>query len=507
MRSYLSHLQSIKGESKEAVISRASSLFPVQCTEQVQTRLLFMNYWHLKRGVREVNARCTLRNQLGEELHKKEFPIDEVRAYSIEVQDLLKEINRSHPFQGTVELEFFSSTPLVFPFPAVTINYYGPDFSTVVHTTERTYNDEGDEAANTRSTPPESGFNVIEEEGIHSFITLVNGKEQRDLQQIEATLVNSMGKEATFSIPLGVAEPYQLYWLKLSDYFDVGTFLNHELGAVRLTLPPLGAFPRLLVGNASKKALSITHSYYDCSTLKGEENYWQENQPEWHAATLMLPLYEKEQRSAVTFYPIFSPSQFTIDAELYDQEGKLLKTLEHLYDSHQKGPCTHLIEAKGARAVRMIARTEKGTRLPSRVKIALDVTATGELGSNICTNLQPFIPELDQKPFTFKWAPLLNQKGFTSWITLVNSSQHVNYNREADISLTFYREEDSETLTRSLRLAPHGSTTIQLPKDKELLQFLGDKGGWMTATSDNPYILSYYFIKSPSGNIGGDHGY
>ena len=512
MRSYLSHLQSIRKNQENPKAHRASSLFPVRSEERVQTRLLFMNYWQLKRQLNKIDYQLTLRDLNGKTLLIKDALVDSVKAYTIELDTLLREIGVASPFMGTVELEFFSDAPLVFPFPAVTINYYGSDFSTVVHTAQRTYNDEKDTEDNSRFTPPESGFNLIDHAGIHPFVTLINGKEPKELGDLKVEILNHKGERAHLTIPLGKATPYQLFWLNLSKYFDIQHFLKNREGTARLFIPALGAFPRLVVGNESNKTLSITHSYYDCSGESGDEHYWDECPTTWYPATLMLPLFlEKEKDTQLTFYPIFSPSHFTIDAELYTEDGILLKKIETLYDSKTDHPQTHSFkqfEKSHAKSVRLVAKPTKGTLLPSRIKLALDVsTSNGELGCNLCTNLQPSIPSLDKKPFTFKWSPLLNEKRFTSWVSIVNSSQHVDYKRDADITLTFYREKDSKTLVKTIQLPPHGSQKIQLPEDKEVAEFFDGHPGWVTATSSNPYILTYYFIESPSGNIGGDHGY
>ncbi|KIC73010.1 hypothetical protein DB41_JV00010, partial [Neochlamydia sp. TUME1] len=125
---------------------------------------------------------------------------------------------------------------------------------------------------------------------------------------------------------------------------------------------------------------------------------------------------------------------------------------------------------------------------------------------NICTNLQPFNPALENKPTSFRWAPILaDREKSTVW--LINSSSHVDYTRSAQIDLTFFREKDTQTLKRTIILPPHGFRIIYAQEDQELCQFLENTIGWFTAVSPNPYTSTYYFTEDSSGVVGGDHGF
>jgi hypothetical protein len=233
----------------------------------------------------------------------------------------------------------------------------------------------------------------------------------------------------------------------------------------------------------------------------------------------MIPLTAAEKEfTNIYFYPIYSPSAFTVDLEVYDASGALLGRVDHivkvvspkdeLIPIRLKEVCQQLgIPLQPHLAVRVIAHPCEGSRLPARVKLGLDVGASpAAMPCNICTNLQPFNPALEAKAKSFKWAPLLTDHPHASaWI--MNSTPHVNYTNKAIVEVTFFRESDDKTLIRKLEIPPHGFVVIDPDEDQELHHFLQGSIGWFTATSSNPYTTTYYFSTAPHGIVGGDHGF
>ena len=274
------------------------------------------------------------------------------------------------------------------------------------------------------------------------------------------------------------------------------------------------------MGNLHHKipALTITHTYYDCTDATNDSDYWRPEETGWHAAALMLPAEAScTHFTNIYFYPIYSPSSFAIDLEIYSAQGKRSGIHKNAAIIAASAPQVHCIAlnsiysalhiAPKDYAVRLIVRPLDHGKIPSRIKIGFDV-GCGNVNTpcNICTNLQPFNPSLEKKPTSFRWSPVLaDQPKATIWI--MNSSPAVEYTRSADISITFFRESDSTILLRKLTLLPHGFSIIRIEEDQELYEFFQGKIGWMTAISTNPYTTTYYFAENASGVVGGDHGF
>lgn len=527
MRSYYSHLETFnpqqKGPIEKRPVLRSSAIFPALHSEGISSRILFMGYWLLKRNISEILSIITLRSLEGKILYRHLLKITEAKAYRIELKELLKEIDfpLEQSFFGSMEIEFFSVENLVFPFPATVINFYGQDFSSVVHTAQRVYNDFEDMKNNSQTAVGESGFNIYADTDKEPFIALINGGEFVKDCKIEFIFYNQKGEILKYSKELGKANPYQTFMIYPAKEVSLREFLKGEAGACKIHFNVAWIFPRLVVGNFTKNpsGFVITHSYYDCSKAQSESDYWRFSDPDWYQESLALPLIQTEKYfTKVYFYPIYSPSNFFIDLEIFNQKGQLLGRLEKFLqvaspsDSFFSIPFSEVFKrlnltAESPLGVRIMAHSQKGSKLPARIKVAFDYGEQGRgLPCNICTNLQPFNPALETKTKSFKWGPILADKeGASVWI--MNSQPRKQYQKEDHIELTIYRERDTATLKRNVAIPPNGFTILEPEKDPELKHFLEGEIGWFTAITSNPYTTTYYFSKGDKGIIGGDHGF
>lgn len=527
MRSYYEHLETAMGNPKAPIepkpTLRSSAIFPVIHLPGITSRILFMGYWILKRNIREIAAVATLRSNKGSLLFRKNFSVTEPKTYRLELTDFLHEagLPSDTHFIGSLEIEFFSIINLVFPYPAVVINYYGPQFSTVVHTAQRVYNDFDDMRRNSQTEVPESGFNLYADEEREPFIGLINGAEAVEDAKFSIEFFNTRHETLKQEINLGNLNPYETRMLYPAQEIPLKDFLHGKVGAGKARFHVNWIYPRLVVGNIHKglPALSITHTYYDCTNAISDSDYWLPARPEWHPASLLVPaLVTQNHFTNIYFYPIYSTTSFTVDVEIYDAAGQLRCSEQNVlfittpsqefYPLNLKNICLkHNILLNEELAARIIARSPDGKRLPARIKLGLDIGETSlNMPCNICTNLQPFNPPLESKPKSFRWAPLLNdQKEASVWI--MNSAPNVLYTRSAEVEMTFFREKDTGTLQRKFTLPPHGFKVIYPNSDPELTSFYESSIGWFTASITNPYSSTFYFAENPSGVVGGDHGF
>ena len=257
MRSYYSHLNIAK-TSEEQLTHRASAIFPAFQDKDTSTRLIFLGYWLLKRAIQDVQARVYVRDSSGTLAAEHSFHISQAKAYRVELNDWVS----TRPFMGSIEIEFISPANLVFPYPAVTVNYYGAAFSSTVHTAQRTFNDPTDALRNSETNVPESGFTLYGQEGIESFATFINGAKPIRTQTLLIKLYNLFGDQETFSLRLPELAPYQLFILSLSEVFPISSFLRGKPGTCKLEFSLSEIFPRLLLANGYKNLppwLSRTH--------------------------------------------------------------------------------------------------------------------------------------------------------------------------------------------------------------------------------------------------------
>lgn len=532
MRSYYSHLRSLGAlpvKAASAPVLRSSALFPVWNNGSIKTRLLFMGYWFLKRTIHLITYQLVLRDHKGEALLRTELQqIIDAKSYIIELDELLSRLGFSlaEPFFGSLEISFHSCYNLVFAYPAVAVNYYGPQFSSVVHTAERTYNDFDDMHANSESCVAEGGFNIYGDELLRPFVAMINGPQEiAELLPFRLICYNSYGEVKEVDHLLSSKKPYEAWVVYLDELIDLKKHLRKEAGTIKFYCRLPWVFPRFISGNKVTKkgkssAVVVTHSYYDCSRADQESDYWQEAHTGWYDAMLTIPLLIGEGKyTRVYFYPIYSPTRFTLDIEVYNSSGQRLALLPSVaaIEGGDQGSFTPLLlnelfsekltllQRQEPLALRMLLRKEGSAKLPTRVKVAFDIGNEGAaLPCNICTNFLVASMGVVAKGRTFKWAPFLCDKpGAEAW--LINSSPDQGYHQEAHIDITFFREKDASKLNRKVVCAPHGFYLLK--PDEELNEFFCGAIGWFTAISSNPYTTLYYFSRPEEGIVGGDHGF
>ena len=100
-------------------------------------------------------------------------------------------------FLGSIETEFHSTKDMVFPYPALVLEYHNEKFNTCVHTLGRIYNDLEDLKENESFKVPESGFDIYVNDDLNSFLSFVNGPLPNNEGIIEYQVTN-LNSEKTY---------------------------------------------------------------------------------------------------------------------------------------------------------------------------------------------------------------------------------------------------------------------------------------------------------------------
>ena len=525
MKSYYKHLKSVQqfGEEKEIIrkpILRSSGLFPVRHNQNYTTSIHFLGYWLLKRNISEVSLITTLRNDLGEIINRKVELINSAKAYIIKLESLLKEINFNfnNEFLGSIETEFNSTRDMVFPFPALVLEYHNEQFNTCVHTLGRVYNDFEDLIENDEEIVPETGFDIYSNEELNAFFAFVNGSILNKDGYIEYDITNTKSEKFHGSFHLGKIKPYETKFIFLKDHIpDLSKISGNTFGSISLKHNFKGFFPRLLVGNTQKSfpSLSFTHSYYDCTSCIGEFDYWNRISDDYHDSSAYVPLFTSDQAyTDLIIYPNFSPSEFAVKVDLHDKHGNKIYENDDYFQLEGKNNQLKKIKFndiineqrldKQQNYSAHIITIHKDKKIPSRIKFGLNVGILGsksKLPCNICFNAQLSNFNLENKPGSYHWSPIF--KNGQCVITLGNFSPIINYDKGADIELQFFRKKDSSTISKNIHLGPNCEERISIDSD-DLTEFF-DEDGWVTAKANNPWVLGYYFDFHNSGSVAGDH--
>ena len=525
MKSYYQHLKSTREFGEEQSITkkpilRSSGIFPVIQNQSYTSSIHFLGYWLLKRNIAEVTLVITLRSSDGHILLRKIEIIDSAKAFSIDLQTLLQEINfgDKRNFLGSIETEFHTTRDMVFPFPALVLEYHNEKFNTCVHTLGRIYNDIEDLNENDEFLVPETGFDIYETDDLNSFFSFVNGPLTNEDGYVEYTITNHKSKKFTGNFHIGKILPFETKFIHLKDFIpDISQILDNALGSISLQHNFHGFFPRFLAGNIQNSfpSVSFTHSYYDCTSCVADSDYWNRVNDDHYDSSIYIPIFQKNnQYTNLIVYPNFSPSDFTLELDIFDEDGsKILSDINFLEINHNQSNLlkinlneilSKLDVPKTRNLAANIITHFKNNKIPSRIKFGLDIVIDGldsKLPCNICFNTRMGNPLLENKPGSFRWSPLFKDRN--TILTLGNFSTLKNYTRNANIEFNFYRIEDSSSLTQKISLKPNCEKRLSI-NDLKLNNFLKTEG-WVTIKTDNPYVHGYYFNLHSSGSVSGDH--
>ena len=304
MKSYYQHLKSTQefGEKPNLTkkpILRSSAIFPVVQNEFYSSSLHFLGYWLLKRNIPEVTLTITLRSMDGKILLRKIEIINTTKAFTIILRNLLLEINfdKNKTFIGSIETEFNTTRDMVFPYPALVLEYHNEKFNTCVHTLGRIYNDFEDLNENSEFSVPETGFDIYETDDLNSFISFVNGPLKNEDGYIEYTITNSKSKKLTGNFHLGKINPFETKFFHLNEHIlDLSNFLDDESGSISLKHNFEGFYPRFLVGNIQNSfpSVSFTHSYYDCTSCTSDSDYWNRINDDHFDSAVYVPIFQNK---------------------------------------------------------------------------------------------------------------------------------------------------------------------------------------------------------------------
>tara|TARA_B100000029_G_scaffold135446_1_gene129903 strand:+ start:65 stop:1648 length:1584 start_codon:yes stop_codon:yes gene_type:complete len=525
MKSYYQHLRSTQefGEKQNLLkkpVLRSSAIFPVIQNDHYSTTIHFLGYWLLKRNLKEITLLITLRDSSGNLLLRKTQFIDNAKAFSIVLDDLLEEISSSNQknFLGSIETEFNSTRDMVFPYPALVLEYHNDEFNTCVHTLGRIYNDVEDLKENNETLVAETGFDIHETQDLNSFISFVNGPLENNNGLVEYIITNSNSRKFTGTFSIGKINPFETKLLFLKDYIpELSEFLNDNSGSISIKHNFEGFYPRLLVGNIQKSfsSVSFTHSYYDCTSCTNDVDYWSRINQNHYDSSIYVPIFHKNnQFTNLIVYPNISPSSFSLKVNIHDKTGKkIFENNELIINSDEKKlhkvDLSNIISSLASSnnnedfAAHIITNFQNN-KIPSRIKFGLNVGIadnSSKLPCNICFNMRMGNPLLENKPGSFHWAPLFANRN--SVLTLGNFSTQKLYQKTTNLELSFYRSEDSDFLKERISIKPNSENRITFD-DFDLSKFIKTEG-WVTVKADSPYIHGYYFNMNSSGSVSGDH--
>ena len=458
-----------------------------------QAWISFINHFLIKRGYKSVALKLSAIDKNGFLLDSMTIGIDKPKVYTFNLTGLFSKFKSKNYL-----VEFFSEKNLFIPFPAVIISHVGKDFCNVVHSYNRILNDVFENDQINKSQVSEAFIDLELNNNYDTFFnfsTGVIGLKNASLFLNYENGSKTINKEIKISLPRLSHKSFYI-----SDI--VPKKINR--GIIKIKQPKQDLFyGRLLAGviNKKTKSFSANHSYYD-STSKKE--YF--STPESYRT---YP-YFKDSINKIEMYPIFSPSQLSIQLKIFNKMGTFLSKKFKIVSPSKKPlgiNVNKIVESENLKNVTAfsLVASSLNKKIPSRVNHQIIYGELKDKNLIKCSinvslyNKSNFMPK-NKKGLT--WGQFISHKDYENKIAFCfGSSEGIS----EKVSIDFY---NSNGLFKSItkKLNPKKSLIFnsnEIVKSSKNLKF-----NWFIAKSNRPDLTAYSINSNKlSGNFSGEHSF
>ena len=479
-------------DAQKNSIHRSSLLVPTIPNTQVS--ISFLNHFLIKRKNQNVGLRLTAVDAAGARIISRLFPIDEPRVYTFHLQ------RDFCPSASSYVVEFFSSSNIVIPFPAVMVNHRGPQSYSTVHSFNRVLNDIFEDDEINTVQVEEGAIDIAQDLDASTFFTVFAGQ-SRLQDEIGIRFKNnsmSLSKKLKVDIPRLTHQSFTLG--------SVFPEIEHQEGVLLIQQPRQDMFyGRLLVGQSLPNGdLSANHSYYDNSQIAGE--YWDDSRPSHRTYPIIEGL-----TTSIRIYPIQSPSTLGFKVLLKDAQGSTLaesKEFELVSPSADwfDIEINQLINSLGVTphdvvAFTLVARPITGNT-PMRINHQLVFSGSG-LVSSINVSMQNFnVLHSSDRPRT-TWGQLIHSNQFDTWLSFANDGETAEC---SEVEVRFFSETG---LVKTIPVSINQGTGFHLLLTDILDAATGnDQFIWFEVESSNYFLTEWSISRHKiSGHCTGEHSF
>lgn len=506
----------LEGKAKR-LITRASGLYWAKEDASFHTELLLFNYWLHKNHIEEpLRLEITLRTLDGREVARRSQAVDFKNAFTLRVRDELERAGKALPFEGSIELEIFSTRDLVVPYPAVIVRHSGPTWHSMTHTSPRVLSEtSGDEPARILGAQAtnEGNWTIPPPDRGDAFFIVNNGPLAVEPHELRLTLTNHAGLETRVVVPNVAYAPFEtrIFWLR--DHVDL-THLEGRPGCVSVQTVVRGVFPRMHCGTrGADGSITLDHSNFNYT---GDAGLADTSAVAGAGSTKPLGFFVPAPTgdgwsSYLDIYPTYPERDYAVDLRGFDREGRALGEL-HLN-----------IGGEGPKALRRVSLDEllrgaegggavdvtvsHAERVPNRFHIGVHYEHRGGLPGYTIDG--PF-------PYWFKgtqtrWLPIFASPSTDTHglVLIANQIFDAAAPRDVTFDVSFHSARTDEIRHAKIFVGA-GKTVIERVEDllPGAAEFLGDEAGWMMLKADvrNHSVVHYAILRGQS-SVAVDHAF
>ena len=293
---------------------RSSSIFYIP-PQPTKSSIVVSNYWFFKNNVKEIFLLVNWRGMGGELVKRESVGFEQGNVITL---------SPPSDFNGSCEVEAFSSRNLRIPYSAIMGIYETNNAITMVHSYSRTYSQIEVEDRTTISDGHEGCWVLRDNNNIRSFAVFHNGPDIQPSQEVSLTVTNDSGESRRVQWQEKKMSPFETRKLYPNQRFpDLIGFLKGKEGACTIDFRLTKSFTRLLLGweSIDGSQLQVTHSNFNYSMH--ETDFVETREA---IAYMSIPLL-RDSEAKVLIYPDRSPGRYLIgsNGEKYHDLPNTLK--------------------------------------------------------------------------------------------------------------------------------------------------------------------------------------
>jgi len=462
------------------LVLRSSAIFYYRRDRALSTTISLLNYWSLKRGL-TVAIVASLRDMTGRLIRRERlaFTPGMVVNYAPDPG--------ADAFEGSVEIEAFSTDNLVIPYAAVMAVYRTAHGVSMVHSYARTYAPHEIEEGRTITEGEESCWTIRDDARTRSFAVFHNGGHAHPPQTLSLTVTNLAGERRTVQVALPLLRPYETVVIRPAEQIaGLAEWLGGRPGNASLSFSLTDAFTRMLVGNEALDGSDwqVTHSNFNYSRHTTDRVTGRDPR-----AYMVLPRLEGA-RTEVVVYPDGDPGQYEVSSErmapVAFEPGRIVEIGEPASDTP-------------------LVFTKRGDALPTRIVTGLRVSRAA---TRLPAECSLGVVHRQRPPKRFWWGLCAAGPDLQSRLVITELTELLGPPpAEAPITLRLYSARRPESLTALLADgSPLVAGLLLTEIFPEATEFLGGEPGWFTFVCDYPGYMVYSTLER-DGSVTLEHGF
>ncbi len=354
---------------KFGICLRGSAIFYIP-PKPIHSKIILSNYWKYKNQIDNLFILANWRDMSGKLLNREEISFERANVRTLEYYS-------DDNFQGSCEIEVFSTSDIRIPYSAIMAVYECSNSISMVHNYSRAYSNLELEDGLYISEGYEGCWLLRGNPNIETFAVIHNGFETKESQDAKLLLTNDLLETKEINFKIKSMKPYESIRISLLEIFpSLHDFLKGKEGSCSLQFKLSRSFPRMLIAWSLKdnSEFQVTHSDFDYSMhktdlLKGE------NQNGY----VVIPKV-KNAHSSLIIYNDRVKGNYSIETENKKN-----------YNLPEK---ISIITNPG----KQVTLRRKDGKMPSRIHTAIEMSINKNAISAIC-NLGMYHHEKDKKRF------------------------------------------------------------------------------------------------------------